>query len=98
MASVTESHVCTAAVVKGEKEASGLSGAVVVDDDFDRRRRGVDAEENSAAMDHLSAKRPKQPRLIARSTHRQTVFSLATCRLPGFLSSEGGAIEAESRE
>ena len=37
MASVTESHVCTAAVVKGEKEASGLSGAVVVDDDFDRR-------------------------------------------------------------
>ena len=53
-------------------------------DDFDRRRRGVDAEENSA-MDHLSAERARRasPGALLCFTRTSTVFSLATHRLPG---------------
>ena len=61
MASVTETHVCTAAAVAEVKKrlaaSAGLSSstATLTDD-----RRGVDAEENSA-MDHLSAGADEAP-------------------------------------
>ena len=55
MASVTETHVCTAAAVAEVKKrlaaSAGLSSSTTALTDD---RRGVDAEENSA-MDHLSA-------------------------------------------